>query len=230
MTPGRPSIARTILSGLGIVLSILLAFAIDAAWEERADRRQEAALLDGLRVEFEENLSQLDRMAAGFRYQDSVLVAFFDEETPETEEAARVVVEGFSPALMWADQFDANMASFEIMVNAGRLDLPTDAELRRLLWIWKRQVEDAEDDVGAFSQFILEGRRILGDLGARGIRTELRPSWREQVDRIRASHEVSALAQTVRYDRTEYSDELEVLRGTAREIIERLDRVDGGLD
>ena len=56
MTPEPPSQARgqrsrVILESAAIVLSILLAFAIDAGWGERQDRRAETEILQALSTE-----------------------------------------------------------------------------------------------------------------------------------------------------------------------------------
>lgn len=42
---------RILAEGAAIVLSILLAFAIDAAWDESVERREERTRLEGLRDE-----------------------------------------------------------------------------------------------------------------------------------------------------------------------------------
>ena len=49
---GRPRASRLLLEGFVIVASILLAFAIDAAWDERQERAQERRLLEALEGEF----------------------------------------------------------------------------------------------------------------------------------------------------------------------------------
>ena len=218
----RSDLQRSILNGAGIVLSILLAFAIDASWEARSEHQQEEALMEGLRQEFAVNLEGLDRMVAEFHRQDSLLARFFDMPTPATEEEARREVGRFTLALLWADDFDPSMASLEMILSAGRLDLIFESELGALLWTWKRQFEDTQDDVGAFRLFIQDGRSTLGRLGARGERTDHRPSYREQFDRIRSSQELSALATTVLRDRKEYWSELEALRATTALILETL--------
>lgn len=227
--PGKAKMAkgsdlqRNILNGVGIVLSILLAFSIEALWDTRSERQQEEALMEGLRQEFKVNLEQLDRMVAEFRRQDALLEAYFDMPTPPTEEEARTAVRRFTLALLWADDFDPSMASLEMILNAGRPDLIFGSEIGALLWTWKTQFEDTQDDIGAFRLFIQDGRHILGRLGARGVRTDLRPPWREQFDRMRSSQELSALAQTVLRDREEYWSELETLRVTTALVLETLD-------
>lgn len=48
-----PPTSRWLLEGAVIVFSILLAFAIDAAWEKRSERQREAQILQALAADFE---------------------------------------------------------------------------------------------------------------------------------------------------------------------------------
>lgn len=49
------------LEGVVIVVSILLAFALDAWWDSRGQRREEIQVLENLRADFQVAGSQLDR-------------------------------------------------------------------------------------------------------------------------------------------------------------------------
>ena len=51
---------RITAEGIAIVVSILLAFGIQALWEERQERTREEALISGLLTEFHRNSQQLD--------------------------------------------------------------------------------------------------------------------------------------------------------------------------
>lgn len=214
---------RSVANGIGIVLSILLAFAIDAAWDARTERLQRDALLDGLRQEFTVNLGALDVMVARFQQEDSLLLHFFGAPPPVSEEEAEAAVRRFTLAILWADDFDPSMASLEMILGGDTQDLLFRTDLGALLWTWKRQFEDTQDDVGAFSLFIQDGRRILTELGARGVRPDLRPPWSQQFDRMRSSYELSALAQTILIDREEYWTELQALRGTTAKVLATLE-------
>ena len=59
--PAKPSIPwpRILAEGGAIVISILLAFAIDAWWQERSDRAREEAAIHRLIVEYQTNLARL---------------------------------------------------------------------------------------------------------------------------------------------------------------------------
>jgi hypothetical protein len=74
-----PRIGRWAIEFLVIVASILMAFGIDAGWEERGERVEEAEILDGLLREFrgyEQALGRsLDRHAEMFDAMEGILAA-----------------------------------------------------------------------------------------------------------------------------------------------------------
>ena len=58
------SIPRMLVEALLIVVSILLAFGIDAWWEERRERIEEQEILLGLKQEFEQNQRAIENQVA----------------------------------------------------------------------------------------------------------------------------------------------------------------------
>ena len=159
-------VKRTIWNGTGIVVSILLAFAIEASWDARSERMEEEAVVEGLREEFEVNLRQLDEMLTEYQRQDSLLRRFFDLATPDTEDEAEREVGRFVLALLWADEFDASTGTLEMMLSAGRLDLISSSELRNVLWTWKKQYEDTQDEAleTVADIEILRARKVQGEI------------------------------------------------------------------
>jgi len=55
----RESIRWLILEGIAVLVSIMLAFTIDAWWDDRKEGRKRAELSYSLRMEFEANREQL---------------------------------------------------------------------------------------------------------------------------------------------------------------------------
>lgn len=51
---------RLIIEGIAVVLSILLAFAIDAWWDEQKERSEEREVIESLYVEFEANRDEAE--------------------------------------------------------------------------------------------------------------------------------------------------------------------------
>lgn len=222
--PRKSEIGRAALGGAGIVISILLAFAIDAGWGERSQRLAEEAVINGIRDEFESNLEFIDDLVAEHQWADSTLISFFAASRPETESEAESVVESLTAGLLVGDLLDPSMGTLEMLLNSGQLNLISDSDLLALLWEWKRLVEDLEDDAPGLYNNARDNRLLLGRLGVRGITDELLPSWRVQFDRLRSSQELSAQARTAVIDRRSYREELNALRVTTELVLDRLGR------
>ena len=92
-----PSIAwkRLAIEGTVIVASILLAFAIDAWWEERGERQTEVVLLERLRVDFTEIQTALALVEEEHREARDACIYFMNtavgELLPSTTEVDRMV-------------------------------------------------------------------------------------------------------------------------------------------
>lgn len=142
---------------IAIVLSILVAFGIDAGWDEWQDRRQEAELLAALRVEFETNLDLVDEvidlherhmadvdLAAGLRPADY--------DTMSVETASRIVLSFGNP---WT--FDPALGTTETLISSGRIGLIRDREVAEMLTTFVNFVADAEED----ADFIRDGSEYV---------------------------------------------------------------------
>ncbi len=219
----KSDVVRNAISGAGIVISILLAFAIEASWDARTERLMEAAVIEGIREEFGVNLVLIDELLVEHRGANTTLIAFFAAPIPDSELDAESLVGDLTAGLLVGDLLDPSTGTLEMLVNSGRLDLISDPALRALLWTWKRQAEDLEDDTAGMQSNVRDNRLLLGRLGVRGINTDLLPSWREQFDRLRSSQELSAQARTVLVDRRFYQEELSTLRATTELVLAQLD-------
>ena len=71
--------SRALLESVAIVLSILLAFAIDAGWDEGQDRRAEKEILQALSAEFEGYRDRFSSRAEFYQRTAEHIVWFLDE-------------------------------------------------------------------------------------------------------------------------------------------------------
>lgn len=136
---------RLLAESVAIVGSILLAFAIDAWWEERKQRNYEEQVLLGLgkeyalhhssvtlQIDFHESLmmsvTQLMRACSTGRYDDtevSLDYAIFDSLVPVTT--------------------DLGSGVRDSLINAGQIDVLQNVELRRALSDWDSVVDEVVD-------------------------------------------------------------------------------------
>ena len=131
---------------IAIVLSILVAFAIDAGWDERQDRNDESELLAALRVEYESNLDLVREVidAHASYIADTEIasrLAPADYDTMSIDTASRLVLSFANP---WT--FDPALGTTETLISSGQIGLIRDRELSEMLSTFMNYVDDAEED------------------------------------------------------------------------------------
>lgn len=138
--------ARILAEGAIIVVSILLAFWIDAWWQEQVEKRESAALVRGLQADFTASQQHLREWTAGnervLRAVREFLMAV--RKTPLNDEL-EVRLEWLVAAVS-APTFDPTDTSLRTAVATGQIELITDQELRNSLAVWRQQLEDTQED------------------------------------------------------------------------------------
>jgi hypothetical protein len=135
-----------IVEGGAIVLSILLAFSIDAWWDDRKERAEETEVLESLYVEFKANRDEAAVVVAAHESAvESVasLVAMSDDEVlalPATDIERRLRY------LAYPRTFDAVRGTVDALVSSGKLGILGDRELREALTTFVNILEDVEED------------------------------------------------------------------------------------
>lgn len=157
-----PPTSRWLLEGAVIVFSILLAFAIDAAWDSRSERQREAQILQALAADFEAVRELLPAHVEGHRRTaESIqrIVEAVESVEPGTwVEVPRVaILQGFRNA-----SFDAPGGAVDALISSGDLRLISDLELRSMLAAWPSRLQDAIEDDRMLREFWgPEFRRVL---------------------------------------------------------------------
>ena len=137
------------------VASILLAFGVDAWWDERQDREAEQEILSGLHEEFTRVAQGLEDSGAIW---DSISVRI---GTPlAAAEAGRdlsLAQARASLAAMTAPYtFDPGSGVRDALIASGRLDLIRHGELRRQLVAWDGVLREVQDNEVFGRAFILD--------------------------------------------------------------------------
>jgi hypothetical protein len=150
---------RLLLEGLVIVASILLAFAIDAAWDERQERAQERRLLEALEDEFAAHPPVLlDAQAVHQRFANATF-ALFDTLDAAGEGEVVVVSDSLLYPIMRGRTTQLAQGELEAALSSGAIDLIQNRDLRRRLAAWPGVWEDATEE---------ENFGVLFQLGALG--------------------------------------------------------------
>jgi len=146
--------ARVFAESALIVLSILLAFGIDAAWSERNDRTAEVEALEGLRDDFNENLIRLaDSRARHVRIRDAAIRVLALTGPVINEVPPDLVMDSLVMTLIGGPKVFPVTATYDALIASGRIELIESPALRRQLATWSTAIADlADGEREAFSQ------------------------------------------------------------------------------
>ena len=136
---------RVLLEGLVIVSSILLAFGIDAWWEDVKDGRSEAAYLSRLEADLRVDLSEWDGQGPALSRKQAALdrALSWIQSPDETPQAIDQLLEDLAQGTMFAYEggFVAQSATFDELISSGTLGLLS-PEVRTALQNYFRLVEN----------------------------------------------------------------------------------------
>lgn len=138
---------RLLGEATAIVLSILLAFSIDAWWDRQIERREESRVVAALRDDFAVNVTDLteryDVLEVRIQQLSRLRVLL---ESAGTCSEVQVPNELLLTLLTGSGTIDLRMGTLDAMIGAGRLDQLSDPRLRELLSSWPRLVSDVRTD------------------------------------------------------------------------------------
>lgn len=150
---------------VAIVVSILLAFAIDAWWDERGDRLEEQRVLRQLTEEFEAVSTQLDRYVAmdertlrNVSRIDSLMQAALAEGRP-----AIVARDSTLRWLVTQGTFAPTLPTLDGLRTSGRLTLIQHQGLGAALSAWPAALEDAVEHQRDSERIIFDTYPVLAD-------------------------------------------------------------------
>ena len=137
---------RLSIEAAAIVASILFAFAIDAWWNGRQLRVEEAELLVGLQQEFLHNRTALEQAiefhSAILSSHRNLLVACrqgsWESETLTLDQALNKLT---APPTL-----DFNGGVLDALVSAGRFEIISNNNLRTKLAAWRGVLDEVQDD------------------------------------------------------------------------------------
>ena len=148
---------RIAVEAAAIVVSILLAFAIDAWWDDRQDAATERVILSSLLVELrsvESRIDLVDQRIVGIR--DSAMrlldAAVGPNDSLEDRDIDRLLADltwYIEPNGLITPELDSLVASQDLSIISSN-------ELRRKLTVWQRILQDVQFDLQTYYQFYRE--------------------------------------------------------------------------
>ena len=128
------------------MVSILLAFGIDAAWDERGERRSERLALQALHTEALANHELLRTVLDQVRDDLALAQEFYDLPLAELEAMPRELASSRVLQSLWRpNTYALKDGAFEGLVRAGRLELIRSVELRLKLIDWQGEASDLDE-------------------------------------------------------------------------------------
>ena len=145
---------RVSAEGVLIVLSILLAFGIEAGWSERAERRAEAEALQAPKDDFVENRARLASVISEHAEVRDASVRVLAMTGPEANQiVSDVAMDTLVMALIAYPKVFPVTATYDALIASGRIELLESATLRRELARWSTAIADLrEEERDAFRQ------------------------------------------------------------------------------
>ena len=139
-----------------MVVSILIAFSLDAWWDSWNDRREEASLLRSLASDFEENREQLDLSIQG---SETILDELFALERLSSQSSFSQAQLDSVPDLLdglyrWLT-YNPITSTLDAAISTGSIGLIRNDLLRGELVDWPRALDDSAEQEVWLSRMIL---------------------------------------------------------------------------
>jgi len=142
--------------GAAIVVSILLAFAIDAWWEERAIRIEEQQVLQGLRSEFHSIRDVLSGHLSEHLQGVQALENFLNAAGESGGEEAGPIVDAALLVLLTPMTSDLGSGTLDALLSSGRIEILANRMLRAKLAAWEGVISEVWDDQALNAKAIFE--------------------------------------------------------------------------
>lgn len=222
---------RVITEGVVIVVSILLAFAVDAWWDQQQLHGAEQHALRGLQIDFRANREELRAVIStheGYRRDLARLATLTDAELAAVPGDS---VDIYIRAMQGFRTFDARDGNLDALIASGDLELITDARLRDALVEWRGRIADLSEEA---VQVLSESQRVIermGELGGpwrigviasspmAGLTDAMSHFPRADLRIAAADQELMARARTKRFLATIYLLELQALYSHADSVL-----------
>ncbi|NNE05564.1 MAG: hypothetical protein HKO64_04020 [Xanthomonadales bacterium] len=143
---GEILLKRVTLEVAIIVVGILLAFAIDAWWEDRQERDEEEKILLGLKNEFSRYRDELEdgvKVNSNTRLMVAELMAAARAGSWNSES---IPVDLALSTLGDSPTHDFGGGILDAVISGGRLEIISDYELRTMLASWSQVFNEIRDD------------------------------------------------------------------------------------
>ena len=147
MTREKTHLRRIFGEGIAIVVSILIAFGIDAWWEARQERELELAELANLRADFDFNLEEADRFAAWHSMTAESARRLLTLSRADSLDPNPLAMDSLIlNTLILPGSYNPRQGALAALLASGGVGRLRDPELRLRLGSWSGTLEDLTED------------------------------------------------------------------------------------
>ncbi len=140
-----------------IVVSILLAFGIDAWWDERKERKEELEILRGLQQEFTLNRAIIQDQLEIHRNALVAMETLLRAAERGSWDSVELSIDDALGAALSPPTTDLGGGVRDALISAGRIDVLSNSALRAKLIAWENVLGEMQDDE-------VMGRELVFDL------------------------------------------------------------------
>lgn len=230
----KPSTTRTSLQLLGrslrevglIVLGVLIALGLGAAWQHQLDRLEELEVLSNLLTELHENDARLAESIATHQGIDRAAEAFLNLMENAAQGAALQVPDSLISEVIRGPTYLPVRSSLDAALSSGQVELIESQQVQRALALWSQLAAEALEEERDGRDFVSE--RLLPYLDraadlevvhrtfvdqASGVRSETgQLRWDPTMSAVTASRELNNLLWRRRFYAATAIMSLEALR------------------
>lgn len=144
---------KLVLESIVIVGSILLAFGIDALWQDYNERQTEVTTISNLEREFRVNQERIEQAVSFSLEQEELILELltnWDSSSPNLEFENSLIF-----SLLFQGTLNITNGAFESYISNGG-DVIQDQELRNLLHSWPGAVAEYKEDEDADTLYVQE--------------------------------------------------------------------------
>ena len=137
---GNKSSLRYIAEAAAIVVSILLAFAIDAWWDNRQERVLEQEALLGLRAEYQDHLGDISQSKARHLVYLRTIEGLVEACGKGSGQSDEFSMDNAIYALLIPETEDLGAGVRATLISSGKIEILSDRQLRYELSEWDRVI------------------------------------------------------------------------------------------
>jgi len=144
----NPSWNRILIEGPAIVASILLAFAIDAWWDQRREDAEAQLLVEGMRADFTASQAHLDDWLRVVNNIYKANQAFLEQVKSTAIGEELEIPYGVLVGMLGSPTYSPTDSTLQTAMASGDIELIDDPELTNAIAVWRQQLADtAEDEI-----------------------------------------------------------------------------------